>query len=112
MNELLAKGAIEASIGGAGFYSNIFVFPKQVGGLLLILNLKQFNHYMLICTFKMPSIKQVWILIQRGDYAFSIDNKDSYLFIPVVKHHHYFNHTMEGVSFSAGHSPKGFHLTH
>ena len=33
VDECLAKGAIEPSLGGAGFYSNIFVVPKCAGGL-------------------------------------------------------------------------------
>ena len=49
VDELLAKGAIEPSSGGAGFYSSVFVVPKCTGGLWPILNLKHFNHYMHIC---------------------------------------------------------------
>ena len=33
VQELLTKGAIEPSSGGAGFYSNVFVIPKHMGGL-------------------------------------------------------------------------------
>ena len=33
VDELLAKGAIEPSLGGAGFYSSMFVVPKHTGGL-------------------------------------------------------------------------------
>ena len=73
VDELLAKGAIEPSSGGAGFYSSMFVVPKHTGGLWLILNLKHFNHYMHIPPFKMPTLKHVQQLIQHGDYAFSID---------------------------------------
>ena len=32
----------------------------------------------------MPIIRQVWQLIQQGDYACSIDLKDAYLHIPIV----------------------------
>ena len=32
-DELLAKGTIEPSSGGAGFYSSMFVVPKCTGGL-------------------------------------------------------------------------------
>ena len=35
----------------------------------------------------MPTISHVWKLIQCGDYAFSIDLRDAYLLIPIVKHH-------------------------
>ena len=33
VDELLAKGTIEPSSGGAGFYSSVFVVPKHTGGL-------------------------------------------------------------------------------
>ena len=90
VDELLAKGAIEPSSGGAGFYFNMFVVPKHTGGLWPILNLKCFNHDIHIPSFKMPTIRNVWQLIQCGIYVFSIDLQDAYLHIPVVRHHHHF----------------------
>ena len=90
VDEFLAKGVIEPSSGGAGFYSSIFVVPKCTVGLLLKLNLKHFNHYMYVPSFKMPTIRHFWQLIQHGDYAFSIDIQGAYLHIPIVKHHHCF----------------------
>ena len=92
VDELLAKGAIEPSSGGAGFYSSVFVVPKHTGGLCPILNLKCFNSYMHIPSFKMPTLKNVWQLIQQGDFAFSIDLQDAYLHVPIVKHHCHFLH--------------------
>ena len=92
VDELLAKGAIEPSSGGARFYSSVFVVPKHTGGLRPILNLKRFNHYMHIPSFKMPTLKTVRQLIQQGDYAFSIDLQDAYLHVPIVKHHCWFLH--------------------
>ena len=90
VDELLAKGAIEPSSIGVGFSSNIFVVPKHTGNLSPVFNFKHFNHCMYIPTFKMPTIKQVWLLVQPGDYAFSSDLKDVYLHFPIVKHHHNF----------------------
>ena len=92
VDELLAKGAIEPSSGGASFYSSVFVVPKCTGGLHPILNLKHFNHFMHIPSFKMPTLKTVWQLIQQGDYAFSIDLQNAYLHVPIVKHHRQFLH--------------------
>ena len=63
VDELLAKGAIEPSSGGAGFYSSMFVVPKCTGGLRPILNLKCFNCFMHIPSFTMPTLKNVWQLI-------------------------------------------------
>ena len=53
VDEILAKGAIEPSSGGTGFYFRVFVVPKHTGGLQPILNLKHFNHYMHIPSFNM-----------------------------------------------------------
>ena len=87
--EQLAKSAIEPSTGRTGFYSKNIIVPKCTCGLHTINNLKQFNHYMHIPTLKMSTIRQIQLLIQQGDYAFSIDLKDAYLHIPIVKHHHH-----------------------
>ena len=43
-----------------------------------------------IPSFKMPTLKHIWQLIQQGDFAFSIDLQDAYLHVPIVKHHHHF----------------------
>ena len=90
VDELLAKGVIVPSSGGAGFYSSVFVVAKHNGGLQPITKLKWFNHYMHIPSFKMPTIRHVQELIQHGDYALSIDLQDTNLHIPVVKCQHHF----------------------
>ena len=43
----------------AGFYSSMFVVLKHTGGLCPILNLKLFNHFKHIPSFKMPTLKHV-----------------------------------------------------
>ena len=90
VDELLAKGAIEPSSGGAGFYSSVFVVSKHTGGLQPILNLEHFNCYMHIPSFKMSTITHVQQLIQHDDYAFSIDLQGAYLHMSIVKHHCHF----------------------
>ena len=90
VDKMFAKGTVEPSSGGAGFYSSVFVVPKYSGGLQPILNLKQFNHYMHIPSSKMHTIRHVQQLIQCSHYAFSIDLQDTYLHTAIVKHHHYF----------------------
>ena len=67
---------------------------------------------MLIPTFKMPTIRQEWQCIQQGNYAFSIDLKDTYLHIPIIKCHHDFYFYLEkqtlsvkGFAIWVGHSP-------
>ena len=59
VDELLAKGPSEPSSGGAGFYSGMFVVPKHTGGLWPMLNLRCFNCYMHVPSFKMPTIRDM-----------------------------------------------------
>ena len=100
VEELHAKGTIEPSSGGVGFYSSMFMVPKHTGGLQPILNLKCFNHYMHIPSFKMPTIRHVWQLIKQGDYAFSIALQDTYLHIRIAKHHcHFLQFVWHNVSY-------------
>ena len=82
VDEVLAKGVIKPSSGGAGFYSSVFVVPMCTGGLWPILNFKQFNCYLHIPSYMISTIQHVWQLIQHGDCAFSIDLQDPYLHIP------------------------------
>ena len=117
--ELLFKGAIEPSSGAAGFYSSVFVVSKCIGGLWPIFNLKWINYYLHIPSFKMPTIRHVWQLLQHGDYAFSIDPQNAYLHIPIVKHHHFFmiclvqyTISVEVFNFWSGHSHYGFYCPH
>ena len=65
VDELFSKGSIEPSSGGAGFYSSVFVVPKHTDGLWPILNLKQFKCYLHLPSFKMPTIRHVWQLLQH-----------------------------------------------
>ena len=90
VDELLAKGVIEPSSGGASFFSSVFGVPKCTGGLWPILNLKQFSCYLNVPSVKMPTIGHVQQLIPCDDYAFSIHLQDVYIHIPIVKHHHHF----------------------
>ena len=94
VNKLLAKGTTEPFDGAAGIYSNVYMVPKYMDGLWLILYLKWSNCYMHICAFKMLTIRQVWQPIQQGNYTFCIELKDMYLHIPVVKCHHLTNHLL------------------
>ena len=46
---------------------------------------------MQIPTYKMPTFRQLWYLIQQGDYAFSIDLNYAYFHILIFKHDHHFS---------------------
>ena len=50
----------------------------------------------------MPTIRQVYQLIQQGNYAFSIDFRDAYLHIPVVKYHHFLHIVISGKFYNLG----------
>ena len=86
--KLLAKGVIEPTTGGAGFTPTSLLFLSVQVSYVPYSMLSDLIP-MHIPTFKMPTIRQVWLLIQQGDFAFSIDLKDVYLYMPIVKHHHY-----------------------
>ena len=47
----------------------------------------QFNVHIHMTTLKVPTIRQVWQVIQQGGDTFSVDLKDAYLHTPIVKHH-------------------------
>ena len=68
----------------------MFVVPKYTGGYDLFSVLSNLNHCVHIPTFKMPTIRQVWQLVQQGDYAFSKIIKDANLYIPTVKCYNHF----------------------
>ena len=89
VDELLAKGAINpplvalVSILPCLWYLSVLgaFDPYSTWSILIV-----------ICTYlllKMPTLKPVQQLIQHGDYAFSIDLQDAYLYVPIVKHHHH-----------------------
>ena len=59
VDDLLAKGMIEPSSIGTGFYSSMFVVPKHTGSLQPILNMKHFSCYLHILSFKMPNMRCV-----------------------------------------------------
>ena len=119
VDELLVRSpSIEPSAGAAGFYSNVFVLPKHTGDLWIILKHKQFNHNICIPTFMMPTIRQVWQLIQRSDYPFSVNVKNAYIFlllsITLIFMSFLVTKTLsaEGFTIWAGYRSWGFHFTY
>ena len=62
------------------FYSNVFLVSKDNGVLWSILNLRKFSHSLCISTFKVPTIRQVWQLIEQSDYAFLLISR-TYIWI-------------------------------
>ena len=63
--------------------SPIFVIPKKSGDLRVILNLKEFNLFILTQHFRMETLNVILPQLSASDWAVSIDLKDAYLHIPV-----------------------------
>lgn len=86
VKSLLEKNAIEIvepQNSDAGFYSTIFIVPKQSGGFRAILNLRKLNKFIKNQHFKMETLRSVIQSLNTGDWAFSIDLSDAYLHVPI-----------------------------
>ncbi len=71
----------------SGFYSRYFVVPKKNGGLRPILDLRRLNLALRVSKFKMLTVKSILSQIQPGDWFVTIDLKDAYFHIQIVKRH-------------------------
>ena len=85
MQELLVKRAIETSSVVLVSIPTCFWFLSIWVVCILFSILSDLNCDMCKPFFKMPTIKHEWQLSQQVDYAFFIDLKDAYLYIPTVK---------------------------
>ena len=66
-----------------GFYSNLFVVPKNNGGFRPVIDLKALNRYITCPTFRMETTRSIRSQLQLGEYTTSIDLADAYLHIPI-----------------------------
>jgi hypothetical protein len=84
---LLTKGAIEEvplSPPSLFYISPIFFVPKKDGGMRPILNLKRLNAAHLDTPhFRIETVEDVRHALRPGDWATSIDLKDSYFHVPL-----------------------------
>ncbi|XP_016150619.1 uncharacterized protein [Sinocyclocheilus grahami] len=90
---LLEKGAIEEILPTqmeSGFYSRYFVVPKKDGGFRPILDLRRLNLVLRVSKFKMLMVKSILSQVQSEDWFVTIDLKDAYFHIPIVKRHRKF----------------------
>ncbi len=90
LSSLLLKGAIEEvpqSDIEQGFFSRYFLIPKRDGGLRPILDLRCLNLSLYKGKFKMLTLKTI---IQGGDWFVTIDLKDAYFHIQVIRRHRKF----------------------
>ena len=88
VSELCAKCAVEPVPLGQrdnGYYSTYFLVDKKDGGQRPILNLKRFNRYLVIQTFKMETLRSIISIAVPGVWMASIDFKDAYLHVPMAR---------------------------
>ncbi len=93
LSSLLLKGAIEEVPQldiEQGFFSCYFLVPKRDGGLRPILDLRRLNLSLYKGKFKMLTLKTIMSQIQGGDWFVTIDLKDAYFHIQVVRQHRKF----------------------
>ena len=84
MMELLRR---EISSCSNEFLSNIFLVPKKTGDMRPVINLKLLNVFIQKIPFKMENINTALHTIAPGDCLVSIDLKDAYFSIPILKPH-------------------------
>ncbi len=90
LSSLLLKGAIEEvpqSDLEQGFFSRYFLVSKRDGGLQPILDLRRLNLSLYKGKFKMLTLKTIMSQIRVGDWFVSVDLKDAYFHIQVVRRH-------------------------
>ena len=86
VQELLRDRVIERvkNIQSPGYYNHFFITPKSTPGKWRpILDLKQFNNYMLKERFKMETAESIRASLQQGDWATSLDFTSAYHHIPI-----------------------------
>ena len=90
INKMLLQGVIEPvhnTPENGEFISNIFSRPKKDGGLRVILNLKNFNEFVVKSHFKMNTLQTAIDLITPNAYMASVDFKSAYYSIAVKPQH-------------------------
>ena len=88
INTLLQLGAIKLCKPHINqFISKTFLTSKPNGKKRFILNLKSLNKYIFAPHFKMEDARVARNLIQRGNYAATIDLKEAYYSLPIHRDH-------------------------
>lgn len=103
IQKLLEKAAIEPvpfAQRQQGFYSTFFLVPKKSGELRAVINLRPLNQYLKTQHFKMDTMKTVLNLVQKGDWAISVDLKDAYFHILIhPKHKKFLRFCIQGKAY-------------
>lgn len=91
INKLCLKGVLEVAEPSSGqFVSSIFLRPKPDGSFRMILNLKNLNKFVEYNKFKMDTLHSILKLVTPGCYMATIDLRDAYYMVPIVKEHRKF----------------------
>lgn len=91
VSNLLRKGAIvPTTLHPHGFVSNLFVVDKTDGGQRPVINLKDFNQWLVYRHFKMEGIHLLRDLLQPNIWMVRLDLQDAYLSVPVFPPHRRF----------------------
>ncbi|KAJ8971931.1 hypothetical protein NQ317_015437 [Molorchus minor] len=69
------------------FISSIFLADKPNGKKRLIINLKRLNEFIITPHFKMEDARTASKLIRPGNFAATLDLKDAYYSLPILKDH-------------------------
>jgi len=85
VKDLLTKRAIEETKEHRGYYSHVFLVPKQTGGWRPVFDLSNLNRYLIIPRFKMESALTIQRALRKDKWIISIDVKDAYFHIQVHK---------------------------
>ncbi|MPC69630.1 hypothetical protein E2C01_063860 [Portunus trituberculatus] len=71
VQRLLTKGAIEETSAKSGFYSHLFVVPKNTGGFRPILDLSTLNRYVTTIPFRMETVSIRTVSCQVAELGYS-----------------------------------------
>ena len=81
---MLQKNAItEVPPNSPGFYSNVILVRKAIGGWRTVIDLKNLNADIHAPHFRMFTTNSVLSSVQKGDYVFKIDLQDAYFHVPI-----------------------------
>ena len=81
---ILQKNAItEVPLNSPGFYSNVFLVRKALGGCRPVIDLKNLNAHIHAPHFHMFTTNSVLSSVRKGDYTFKIDLQDTYFHVPI-----------------------------
>jgi hypothetical protein len=85
IEEFLLKGAIEPVLDPStpGFYSSVFLVPKGPDKWRFIINLRPLNQFLVRYKFRMLTIKELALTLEKGHWTTSLDLSDAFLHIPI-----------------------------